>query len=129
MLPLAEFREVLGRDGSGKAELAGHSALPFARDDAALRPIVLLLCSELLLVVGLRLASRERLGNGQHRSYYPRRLRLCWALTFVSRSVSRCGISVAVPGDFRRSGVGTFASGFNSSGRNWGLAAPMFLGS
>src|ERR1019366_4903667 len=49
--------------------------------------------------------------------YYPRRLRLCWALTFVSRSVSRCAISVAVPGDFRRSGVGTFGSGLISSGR------------
>ena len=84
MLALAEFREVLGRDGPGKAELPGQSALPFARDDAALRPIVLLLRSELLLVVGLRLASGERLGNGQHGSYYPRRLRLCWALTFVS---------------------------------------------
>src|SRR5580700_7851205 len=129
MLALAEFRKILGRDHPGKAELAGQTALPFARDGAALRPIVLLLCSEFLLVVGLRLASRERLGNGQHRSYYPRRLRLCWALTFVSRSVSRCAISVAVPGDFRRSGVGTFAPGFNSSGRNSGLAAPMFLGS
>src|SRR6266705_2340532 len=129
MLALAEFREVLGRDDSGKAELPGHTALPFARDHAALRPIVLLLCSELLLVVGLRLASRERLGNGQHRSYYPRRLRLCWALTFVSRSLCRWGISVAVPGDFPRSGVGAFASGFNSSGRNWCLAAPIFFGS
>src|SRR5580700_7484197 len=128
MLALAEFRKILGRDHPGKAELAGQTALPFARDGAALRPIVLLLCSELLLVVGLRLASRERLGNGQHRSHYPRRLRLRWALTFVSRSVSRCGISVAVLGDFR-GGVGTFASGFNSSGRNWGLATPMFLGS
>ena len=36
-------------------------------------------------------------------------------------------ISVAVRGDFR-GGVGTFASGFSSCGRNWGLAAPMFLG-
>ena len=59
MLALAEFREVLGRDSSGKAELLGQSALPFARDDAALRPIVLLLRGELLLVVGLRLASGE----------------------------------------------------------------------
>ena len=61
MLALAEFREVLGRDGPGKAELLGQSPLPFARDDAALRPIVLLLRGELLLVVGLRLASGERL--------------------------------------------------------------------
>jgi hypothetical protein len=50
MLPLAEFREVPGRDSAGKAELAGHTALPFAHDDAALGPVVLLLCSELLLV-------------------------------------------------------------------------------
>ena len=56
MLALAEFREVFGGDGSGKAELRGQAALPFACDDAALRPIVLLLGSEFLLVVGLRLA-------------------------------------------------------------------------
>src|SRR6202034_909602 len=120
MRPLAESREVLCRYGTGKAELAGHTALPFARDDAALRPIVLLLRRELFLVVGLRLASGEWLRNRQHDSYYPRRLRLCWALTFVSRSVSRCGISVAVRGDFR-GGVGAFGSGLSSSGRDWGL--------
>ena len=111
-----------------KAELLDQSPLPFARDDAALRPIVLLLCSELILVVGLRLASRERLGNGQHRDYYPRRLRLCWALTFRSASLCCGTISVAVRGDFRGA-VGTVASGLSSCGRNWGLAAPMFLGS
>ena len=56
MLTLAEFREVLGRDGPGKTELRGQAPLPFACDDAALRPIVLLLGSEFLLVVGLCLA-------------------------------------------------------------------------
>ena len=61
MLTLAEFREVLCGDGSGKAELRGQAALPFACDDAALRPIVLLLRSEFLLVIGLRLACRQRL--------------------------------------------------------------------
>ena len=61
MLALAEFREVLGGDRPGKAELLGQSPLPFACDDAALRPIVLLLRGELLLVVGLRLACGERL--------------------------------------------------------------------
>ena len=66
MLALAEFREVLGRDHPGKSELPGQPPLPFARDDAALRPIVLLFRGELLLVVGLCLASGERLGNGQH---------------------------------------------------------------
>ena len=61
MLALAEFREVLGGDGSGKAELRGQAALPFACDDTALRPIVLLLRSEFLLVISLRLACRQRL--------------------------------------------------------------------
>ena len=37
-----------------------QSSLPFARDDAALRPIVLFLRCELRLVVGLRLACGER---------------------------------------------------------------------
>ncbi len=60
MLALTEFREVLGGDGPGKAELRGQAPLPFACDDAALRPIVLLLCSEFLLVVGLRLACGKR---------------------------------------------------------------------
>ena len=34
MLALAEFREVLGGNGLGKAELLDQSPLPFARDDA-----------------------------------------------------------------------------------------------
>src|SRR5208282_1515285 len=129
MLALAEFRKVFGRDSPSKAELSGQSPLPFACDDAALRPIVLLLRCELLLVVGLCLASGERLGNGQHGSYYPRRLRLCWVFTFVSSSVSRCGISVAVRGAFRCGGVATFGSGLISSGRAWYLGVPMFFGS
>jgi hypothetical protein len=129
MLSLAEFREVLGRDGPGKAELPGQSPLPFACYDAALRPIVLLLRGELLLVVGLCLAGGERLGNGKHGSYYPRRLRLCWVFTLVSSSVSRCGISVAVRGAFRCGGVGTFGSGLISSGRAWDFGVPMFFGS
>src|ERR1019366_6752615 len=66
MLALAEFCEVLGRDGPGEAELRGQSPLPFASDDALLRPIVLLLRSELLLVVGLCLACGEWFRNGQH---------------------------------------------------------------
>ena len=69
MLALAEFREVLSGDHPGQTELSGQSPLPFARDDAALRPIVLLLRGELLLVVGLCLASGERFGNGQHGGY------------------------------------------------------------
>jgi hypothetical protein len=50
MLALAEFREVLGRNGPGKAELPGQSPAM-----TLLRPVVLLLRGELLLV-GLRLA-------------------------------------------------------------------------
>src|SRR5580704_1084242 len=61
MLALAEFREVLFGDHPGQTELRCQSPLPFARDHAALRPIVLLFRGELLLVVGLRLAGRERL--------------------------------------------------------------------
>ena len=60
MLALAEFRKFLGGNGLGKAELRDQSSLPFARDDAALRPIVLFLRGELRLVVGLRLACGER---------------------------------------------------------------------
>ena len=60
MLALAEFRKVLGGNGLVKAELRDQSSLPFARDNAALRPIVLFLRGELRLVVGLRLACGER---------------------------------------------------------------------
>src|SRR5271157_5965438 len=56
VLTLAEFREVVGGDRPGKTKLRGQSALPLACDDAALRPIVLLLGGEFLLVVSLRLA-------------------------------------------------------------------------
>src|SRR6202140_4866859 len=42
MLALAEFREVLGRNCPGKSEAFRQSPLPFASDDALLRPIVLL---------------------------------------------------------------------------------------
>ena len=59
MLALAEFREVLGRDRSGKAELLGEAALPLPCCNSALRPIVLLLSSEFLLVVALRLDRGE----------------------------------------------------------------------
>lgn len=59
MLALAEFCEVLGRDGPGETELRGESPLPFPGDNALLRPIVLFLRSELLLVVTLRLACGE----------------------------------------------------------------------
>ena len=66
MLALAELGKVLGGDRSGKAELRGKPALPFAGNHAALGPIVLLLGGELLCVVALRLPCGKRLGNGQH---------------------------------------------------------------
>ena len=60
MLALTEFREILGGNGPGKAELRGQAALPLACNDAALRPVVLLLGGEFLLVVGLGLACGKR---------------------------------------------------------------------
>src|ERR1039458_3329204 len=68
MLALAQFCEVLGGDRSCKAKLPSQTALPFARDDASLRPIVLLLGGELLLVVALCLACGKWLRDGQHGS-------------------------------------------------------------
>src|ERR1035441_7590274 len=66
MLSLAEFGKILGGDGPGKTELRGQAALPRARNHAALRPIVLLLGGELLLVISLRLACGKRFGDSQH---------------------------------------------------------------
>ena len=60
MLALAEFRKVLGRNCPGKSEAFRQSPLPFASDDALLRPIVLLLRSVVRRVVGLRLACGKR---------------------------------------------------------------------
>ena len=59
MLALAELGEILGGDRSGKTKLRGETALPLAGNHAALRPIVLLLGSEFLLVIALRLACGE----------------------------------------------------------------------
>jgi hypothetical protein len=56
MLALAEFREVLGGHRRSKSEPLRQSSLPFPGDDVLLRPIVLLFCSEFLLMGGLRLA-------------------------------------------------------------------------
>jgi hypothetical protein len=78
MLALAEFGEVLGGYGSGKAKLRGQTALPLACNHAALRPIVLLLGGELLLVIGLRLACGKWFGDSQ-RGLDPRvQLRAGW---------------------------------------------------
>ena len=60
MLPLAQLGEILCRDPTGNSQLRSETALPLAGNDAALRPIILLPCSELLLVVTLRLAGRQR---------------------------------------------------------------------
>ena len=51
-----------------QAVLRGELAVPFAFNLVALFPIILLGGSELLRVICLRLASAERLGNGQHAS-------------------------------------------------------------
>ena len=56
VLALAELSKVLGRNRTGKAELRGQTPLPLARDYTSLRPIVLFLRREFLLVIGLRLA-------------------------------------------------------------------------
>jgi hypothetical protein len=66
MLPLAEPGKLLGSYASGEAESLGQPALPLPRDGLFLTPIVLLFGRELLGVVGLRLACRERTGDGQH---------------------------------------------------------------
>jgi len=71
------------RNDLGKAELLDQSPLPFARDNAALRPVVLFLRGELRLVVGLRLPAESGFEIVSMR-LLSRRLRLCWALTFRS---------------------------------------------
>jgi hypothetical protein len=63
-----EEKRLIGRHSAPRWELdiVGYSArdnvlpLPFACDDAALRPMVLFLRGELRLVVGMRLACGER---------------------------------------------------------------------
>src|ERR1035441_7866345 len=86
MLALAEFCKVVGGDHPGKAELPGHAALPFARDDAALRPIVLLLGGELLLVVALCLACGKWLRDGQHGSSLTSKIEAFFAVVVHSDS-------------------------------------------
>ena len=61
VLALAELRKILGGNRTGKTELRSQPALPLARDHAPLRPVVLLLRREFLLVIGLRLAGGQRL--------------------------------------------------------------------
>jgi hypothetical protein len=61
VLALTQLGKVLGGDCSSKTELRSKAALPFARNHALLRPVVLLLRGEFLLVVAPGLTRRERL--------------------------------------------------------------------
>jgi hypothetical protein len=56
VLPLAQSGKILSGDRAGKPEFLCQTALPFTRNFATLRPIVLLPGGEFLLVVTLRLA-------------------------------------------------------------------------
>src|SRR6185437_2640006 len=66
LLTLADPGKVLLRNSPAQIECCSKSALPFARNFALLRPVVLLARREFLLVITLGLAGRKRLGNGQH---------------------------------------------------------------
>src|SRR5579883_36045 len=66
VLSLAEPREISLRDRTAQSEFCSQSALPLACNLAALRPVILFLRRELLLVVTLRLTGGKRLGDGQH---------------------------------------------------------------
>jgi hypothetical protein len=55
MLALAQLGKVLGGDCSSKTELRSKAALPFAGNRALLRPVILFLRGEFLLVVALGL--------------------------------------------------------------------------
>src|SRR5260370_41583247 len=61
VLSLTELSKILRRNCSAKAELCSKLPLPLASDHTALRPIVLLLGREFLLVIGLCLARRQGL--------------------------------------------------------------------
>jgi hypothetical protein len=61
VLALAELGEILCRNRTGKPQRCCEPALPLAGNDSPLRPIILLLRCELLLVVALRLARGKRL--------------------------------------------------------------------
>ena len=65
---LGKLAEILRQNCIMQAVLRGELAVPFAFNLVALFPIILLGRSELFRVICLRLASAERLGNGQHAS-------------------------------------------------------------
>ena len=61
VLALAQLGKIVSRNRTVKSQVCSKTALPLPSNDTALRPIVLLLCSELLLVIALCLAGRQRL--------------------------------------------------------------------
>ena len=67
MLAFGESGEMLGVDGTREPEGLGKLALPLAKGDVPLLPVVLLRRSELLGVVGLGLAGVQRFGDREHR--------------------------------------------------------------
>ena len=56
VLPLAQLGEIFGTDGTDQAIFRGQSALPFALNGVALRPVALFLGGEFLLMIGLGLS-------------------------------------------------------------------------
>src|SRR5260370_14720160 len=68
VLPIREPVEVLLIDFAPKAPFLCQSAVPFTTYSITLGVVVLLGIGEFFLVIGLCLASTQRLGNGKHNS-------------------------------------------------------------
>src|SRR5580693_8672554 len=68
VLPIGQTLEVLFPHFAGKTPFLCQSAMPLAAYPITLGVVVLLGIGEFFLVIGLRLASTERLGNGKHNS-------------------------------------------------------------
>jgi len=68
VLPIGQTLEVLLPHFVGKTPFLCHSAMPFAAYPIALGVVVLLSIGEFFLVICLRLAGAQRLGNGEHNS-------------------------------------------------------------
>ena len=80
---LGKLAEILRQNCIMQAVLRGELAVPFAFNLVALFPIILLGRSELFRVICLRLASAERLGNGQHASGLSPDVDRRWAIAKV----------------------------------------------
>src|SRR5260370_15007446 len=68
VLPIGQTLEVLLPHFAGKTPFLCQSAMPFAAYPITHGVVVLLSIDEFFLVIGLRLAGAERLGNGEHNS-------------------------------------------------------------